>query len=254
MQARFYLPIYGRFASPDPARDQHFEDTQSWNIYSYVQNNPVMSIDPTGMVDNPFQEQLTRSRIVDGKQSSETISIKGHNLDALGIKVYETVGKPGSFSDGVLSAGRGDVSFALDAKGSFSQNGSPSFTGSLDKLVAWDQQLSGKKFDAAIGCTLSASADVATLGLAGSAERGLAGAFKWVAGLFAPKVQNPIGIANTVNGVATGDKSTPGKALLSTAMSIAPIVGTLKGVSDADKLNNHGVELVKEKPKNIKEQ
>jgi len=50
MQARFYLPQYGRFASPDPARDQHFEDTQSWNIYSYVQNNPVMSVDPTGMI------------------------------------------------------------------------------------------------------------------------------------------------------------------------------------------------------------
>lgn len=51
MQARFYLPMYGRFASPDPARDQHFEDTQSWNIYSYCGNNPVMRLDPDGMAD-----------------------------------------------------------------------------------------------------------------------------------------------------------------------------------------------------------
>jgi RHS repeat-associated protein len=50
MQARFYVPWLGRFASPDPARDQHFEQTQSWNIYSYVRNSPVMSTDPTGMV------------------------------------------------------------------------------------------------------------------------------------------------------------------------------------------------------------
>ena len=50
MQARFYLPWVGRFASPDPARDQHFEATQSWNIYSYVQNSPTMQVDPTGMV------------------------------------------------------------------------------------------------------------------------------------------------------------------------------------------------------------
>ena len=48
MQARFYAPWFGRFLSPDPARDQHFEETQSWNIYSYVQNNPVMHLDPTG--------------------------------------------------------------------------------------------------------------------------------------------------------------------------------------------------------------
>ena len=51
MQARFYLPQWGRFASPDPARDQHFEETQSWNIYSYVQNNPVMIVDPIGMFE-----------------------------------------------------------------------------------------------------------------------------------------------------------------------------------------------------------
>ncbi|MDP1830563.1 MAG: RHS repeat-associated core domain-containing protein [Geothrix sp.] len=49
MQARFYVPWFGRFASPDPAMDQHFENTQSWNIYSYVRNSPIMSTDPTGM-------------------------------------------------------------------------------------------------------------------------------------------------------------------------------------------------------------
>lgn len=50
MQARFYAPMYHRFLSPDPARDQHFEETQSWNIYSYVQNQPMMATDPTGMI------------------------------------------------------------------------------------------------------------------------------------------------------------------------------------------------------------
>jgi RHS repeat-associated protein len=50
MQARFYLPQYHRFASPDPVRDQHFEETQSWNIYSYVQNNPMTHTDPTGQI------------------------------------------------------------------------------------------------------------------------------------------------------------------------------------------------------------
>lgn len=72
MQARFYAPMYGRFLSPDPARDQHFEETQSWNIYSYVRNNPTMHIDPTGMQDaladsmakvREHQEDAVRERL-----------------------------------------------------------------------------------------------------------------------------------------------------------------------------------------------
>jgi len=59
MQARFYMPWMGRFTSPDPARDQHFEDTQSWNIYSYVRNRPTMSVDPTGMVDEENAKSTT---------------------------------------------------------------------------------------------------------------------------------------------------------------------------------------------------
>jgi hypothetical protein len=58
MQARFYLPMYHRFGSPDPARDQHFEDTQSWNIYSYCGNSPVMRIDANGMEWGWFDQAL----------------------------------------------------------------------------------------------------------------------------------------------------------------------------------------------------
>jgi RHS repeat-associated protein len=71
MQARFYLPMYGRFASPDPARDQHFEATQSWNIYSYVQNNPIMAIDPNG-------EELVAIQLVNAKSVSVNSSTRGH--------------------------------------------------------------------------------------------------------------------------------------------------------------------------------
>ncbi len=65
MQARFYLPMYGRFASPDPARDQHIELTQSWNIYSYVRNMPTMRIDPTGL--------YTWGRSLGGSSSDEDL-------------------------------------------------------------------------------------------------------------------------------------------------------------------------------------
>ncbi len=63
MQARFYVPWFGRFASPDPARDQHFEETQSWNIYSYVRNSPIMSTDPTGMESADGDGKIKQSSI-----------------------------------------------------------------------------------------------------------------------------------------------------------------------------------------------
>jgi RHS repeat-associated protein len=47
--ARYYGSAMGRFTSPDrPFADQHPEDPQSWNLYSYVRNNPLRFIDPTG--------------------------------------------------------------------------------------------------------------------------------------------------------------------------------------------------------------
>lgn len=83
MQARFYLPMWGRFASPDPARDQHFEETQSWNIYSYVQNNPVMMVDPDGQLKRDAKGKLVKSPMIRGMGSiriSEP-SFKGHSGD-----------------------------------------------------------------------------------------------------------------------------------------------------------------------------
>jgi uncharacterized protein RhaS with RHS repeats len=41
MHARYYTASMGRFLSVDPGRD-------GWNLYAYVGNNPVSSIDPDG--------------------------------------------------------------------------------------------------------------------------------------------------------------------------------------------------------------
>lgn len=38
----------GRFLSPDSGVDQHPEDPQSWNLYTYGRNNPLVMVDPTG--------------------------------------------------------------------------------------------------------------------------------------------------------------------------------------------------------------
>jgi RHS repeat-associated protein len=48
--ARYYASTMGRFISPDhPFVDQHPDDPQSWNLYAYARNNPLILLDPTGL-------------------------------------------------------------------------------------------------------------------------------------------------------------------------------------------------------------
>ena len=51
MQARMYLPAYGKFVSPDPAHAMNGSNPETWNLYNYVTNNPVTHFDPNGMED-----------------------------------------------------------------------------------------------------------------------------------------------------------------------------------------------------------
>jgi RHS repeat-associated protein len=47
---RYYSGAQGRWTSPDkPFIDQHPGNPQSWNLYAYVQNNPLNRIDPFGL-------------------------------------------------------------------------------------------------------------------------------------------------------------------------------------------------------------
>jgi len=46
--ARYYTGSMGRFLAPDNGSDQHSGDPQSWNLYSYVRNNPLVRTDPNG--------------------------------------------------------------------------------------------------------------------------------------------------------------------------------------------------------------
>lgn len=44
--ARYYAPTTGRFTSPDGNGDgQYSKNPQSWNLYSYAQNNPVNAVE-----------------------------------------------------------------------------------------------------------------------------------------------------------------------------------------------------------------
>jgi RHS repeat-associated protein len=50
-QARYYASAQGRFTSPDDfLNDTHASDPASWNLYTYVRNNPLRFIDPNGTI------------------------------------------------------------------------------------------------------------------------------------------------------------------------------------------------------------
>lgn len=71
MQARTYLPAYGKFAQIDPAYDQTKDDPETWNLYNYVTNNPVTHTDPDGRT--PIgQNTLQPITLIDGFDWSES--------------------------------------------------------------------------------------------------------------------------------------------------------------------------------------
>jgi RHS repeat-associated protein len=47
LQGRLYDPVLGRFLSPDPIVGRP-ASSESWNAYSYVRNNPLNLVDPSG--------------------------------------------------------------------------------------------------------------------------------------------------------------------------------------------------------------
>lgn len=48
MHARYYEPFMGRFLSVDPGKDWNLAAPQSWNLYTYVRDNPINATDPDG--------------------------------------------------------------------------------------------------------------------------------------------------------------------------------------------------------------
>jgi RHS repeat-associated protein len=56
MGARYHDPALARFIQPDPVVPDP-TDPQSWNRYSFVRNNPINRIDPTGRTDEEAQRR-----------------------------------------------------------------------------------------------------------------------------------------------------------------------------------------------------
>jgi RHS repeat-associated protein len=73
--ARYYSSTQGRFTSPDaPLADQSSDDPQSWNLYTYVRNNPLRSTDPDGRkMDGDLLEKLRNAAAGYGFQTDAEV-------------------------------------------------------------------------------------------------------------------------------------------------------------------------------------
>jgi RHS repeat-associated protein len=61
--ARYFSGAQGRFTSPDkPFADQNLTNPQSWNLYAYVRNNPLIMVDPSGSAALLITNRKTNER------------------------------------------------------------------------------------------------------------------------------------------------------------------------------------------------
>lgn len=105
MNARYYSPGEGRFISPHPENaGAGVMDSQSWNGYSYVGNNPLTFVDPSGL------QEVTVNGQPSGSGSAGSLSVGGSPY------AYQA-GNPLAFGYYLASVGPGARDFVGQAIG-----------------------------------------------------------------------------------------------------------------------------------------
>lgn len=129
MHARYYLPYTGRFLSVDPIMPvEAMRSPQLWNRYSYVGNNPMNRIDPTGKILQFFGSTADLEKVKaiansglhgyklnindKGVASLEKVKVKGAETSeqkALRGALQQVIGDKGTTSINVASGAKGVV-------------------------------------------------------------------------------------------------------------------------------------------------
>ena len=131
MNGRVYDPQLGRFLSADP-HVQFPDDAQSYNRYSYVMNNPLSAVDPSGYFLNHIKRFLDWS--VGGL--NRFMSKYGKTIIAIGITALAPNPFMGGFISGFITSG-GDLKAAtLSAITAVAFSGLHDMSGGFGKILA----------------------------------------------------------------------------------------------------------------------
>jgi RHS repeat-associated protein len=142
--ARYFGSSMGRFQSPDPS-GAAFSDPgnpQSWNMYSYVQNNPLNAVDPDGLdcVYIGSDGSLSGFNSGDCDNSTTDKANSGYYFDGTVNTIYTTTGDASGQVVGVQgTTDSGDSLYQSNPAGlSFAQpNGSTSTSGMDTTINTW---------------------------------------------------------------------------------------------------------------------
>jgi RHS repeat-associated protein len=85
--ARYYARTQGRFTSPDlPFMDQWELNPQSWNLYSYVRNNPLRLVDPTGNAAEDLCDKVCHDSKKRAEEERKKAEAEGIDVEVIEMK------------------------------------------------------------------------------------------------------------------------------------------------------------------------
>ncbi|MCW5981193.1 MAG: hypothetical protein KIT09_24130, partial [Bryobacteraceae bacterium] len=163
--ARYFSGGQGRFGSPDrPFVDQIPSDPQSWNLYSYVRNNPLRRRDPSGLkcvdLDGGGQGDDGLPGKPCGKGAGLDLShgvTVNENGESSGVQVYGNAFLRGDLQSGRMDSAPGDLLLAYGAaRGAFALG--RGLAGRLGAKAAQDMLLQGA-YGSVSRATLEAAAN-----------------------------------------------------------------------------------------------
>jgi RHS repeat-associated protein len=112
--ARYYSSAMGRFLSPDNPKFSEKSDPQSWNLYSYVLNNPLSKTDPTGHNWFDINGQWQWHKGSDYSWTDSSGNAQSAHSDYTNLIVYQETSQNGNTTHGTVTLYGNNGGFTKD--------------------------------------------------------------------------------------------------------------------------------------------